>query len=301
MRHQIHHRSGALIGSVVLALGLPLATGCAKRDAARSEPDLTDLAALVKSREYSRAITELGINRYVGEGALLRWKRDDGAALVRKLVPALIASIVAGVLVMLYFGYSLGAILGIALAVWVTWLSGVAVREQLKGKRKLSSIQRGFWGMLLGHLGVAVFTIGVTLTSIYSVEKDVSLGAGDSYALAGYTFTFNDIKQIEGPNYSGTRGIVTAATGVRGAPGSEQCGRQPPPVLGRAGMVRTEQPPPHLEDPLGDHHRLVVAPLFARHFRQGYLTPADGAEVARRLGQCQRFTLYLLGAFPLPD
>ncbi|MEJ2307929.1 MAG: heme lyase CcmF/NrfE family subunit [Gammaproteobacteria bacterium] len=157
------------------------------------------------------AILSVPLVLALGVGALLRWKRDDGASLVRKLVPALIASVIGGVLVMLYFGFSLGAILGVALAVWVTWLSVVALRDQLKGKRKLSSVPRGFWGMLLGHLGVAVFTIGVTLTSIYSVEKDVGLGAGDSYELAGYTFTFNDIKSIEGPNYRGTRGIVTAS------------------------------------------------------------------------------------------
>jgi len=149
----------------------------------------------------------------LGAGALLRWKKDDGAALVKRLVPALIASLIAGVLVMLWFGYSLGAILGIALAVWVIWLSVMAVRDQLRGNRKLTSIPRGFWGMILGHLGVAVFTIGVTLTSIYSVEKDVGLGAGDSYELSGYTFTFNDIREIEGPNYRGTRGIVTASDG----------------------------------------------------------------------------------------
>ncbi|MEJ2321794.1 MAG: heme lyase CcmF/NrfE family subunit [Gammaproteobacteria bacterium] len=157
------------------------------------------------------AILSVPLVLALGVGALLRWKRDDGASLVRKLVPALIASVIGGVLAMLYFGFSLGAILGVALAVWVTWLSVVALRDQLKGKRKLSSVPRGFWGMLLGHLGVAVFTIGVTLTSIYSVEKDVGLGAGDSYELAGYTFTFNDIKSIEGPNYRGTRGIVTAS------------------------------------------------------------------------------------------
>ncbi|MGD9255097.1 MAG: heme lyase CcmF/NrfE family subunit, partial [Chromatiales bacterium] len=136
----------------------------------------------------------------MGAAALLRWKKDDGAALVKKLVPALIVSLLAGVLVMLYFGFSLGAILGVGLAVWVTWLSVVAVRDQLRGNRRLSSIPRGFWGMILGHLGVAVFTVGVTLTSIYSVEKDVGLGAGESYELSGYTFTFNEIREIEGPN-----------------------------------------------------------------------------------------------------
>ena len=149
----------------------------------------------------------------LGAAALLRWKKDDGKALVKKLVPALIASLFAGVLVMLYFGYSLGVILGVGLAVWVIWLSVVAVRDQLRGNRRLGSIPRGFWGMILGHLGVAVFTIGVTLTSVYSVEKDVGLGAGDSYELSGYTFTFNEIREIEGPNYSGTRGIVTATDG----------------------------------------------------------------------------------------
>ena len=33
--------------------------------------------------------------------------------------------------------------------------------------------------MVLGHLGIAVFIVGVTLTSIYSTEKDVRLAPGN--------------------------------------------------------------------------------------------------------------------------
>ena len=47
--------------------------------------------------------------------------------------------------------------------------------------------------------------------------------------------------------------------------------------------------------------RLLVPPVFARHFRQGHLTPADCADVAGSSGQSERFEHYLLRAVPFPD
>lgn len=62
--------------------------------------------------------------------------------------------------------------------------------------------------MVLGHLGVAVFVIGVALTSIYSTEKDLSLKPGDSYEMGGYVFAFNGVNNREGPNFRASTGTI---------------------------------------------------------------------------------------------
>ena len=62
--------------------------------------------------------------------------------------------------------------------------------------------------MMFGHVGLAVFIVGVTLTSIYSAEKDVRLEPGQSYSLGGYEFQFQGVKQVRGPNYQAFRGEV---------------------------------------------------------------------------------------------
>jgi cytochrome c-type biogenesis protein CcmF len=62
--------------------------------------------------------------------------------------------------------------------------------------------------MIVGHLGLAVFVVGITLTSLYSVEKDVSLAPGESYEMAGFRFTFQGVREFDGPNYRATGGMV---------------------------------------------------------------------------------------------
>ncbi|WP_457673125.1 cytochrome c-type biogenesis CcmF C-terminal domain-containing protein, partial [Thiolapillus sp.] len=74
--------------------------------------------------------------------------------------------------------------------------------------RGLWGLSLSQWGMTLGHLGVAVFIVGVTLTSIYSTEKDLRLEKGETFEMGGYAFTFKGATHLKGPNYEGDRGEV---------------------------------------------------------------------------------------------
>jgi cytochrome c-type biogenesis protein CcmF len=152
----------------------------------------------------------------VGFGALARWKQDSFGRLERKLRWALIASVVVGAFlpVVALPHYSWGAALGIVLAIWVTLTAAVGVYDRIANKtyklRALGTIPRGFWGMTLGHVGIAVFIVGVTLTSIYSVEEDVRMSPGDAHELAGYEFRFEGVRDVEGPNYFAQEGTLRA-------------------------------------------------------------------------------------------
>jgi cytochrome c-type biogenesis protein CcmF len=65
--------------------------------------------------------------------------------------------------------------------------------------------------MTLAHLGMAVFTIGITFTSVYSIERDVRLAPNETLDLFGYIFTFHGIQQTEGPNYRAEQGHLTVS------------------------------------------------------------------------------------------
>ena len=151
----------------------------------------------------------------VGLGMLARWKSDKAAVLWAKVRWLAVASVIAGFAVpaLLLPEFHWGAVLTVTLAVWITATVVKAVQERLAGGRRLASLPLGFWGMVLGHLGVAVFIVGVGLTSIYSSEKDVSLKPGDSYDLGGYLFTFEGVRQAQGPNFTASRGTVTITRG----------------------------------------------------------------------------------------
>ncbi len=145
----------------------------------------------------------------IGVGTLARWKRDSFATIWRKVRVAFVASLVFGLVfpAVAMGHYSVKAGLGMVLAFWVFFTTLKVVKENARG-RGLPGLSLSQWGMTLGHLGVAVFITGITLTSIYSLEEDVRLAPGDKYELGGYQFQFRGTTEVRGPNYKGTRGEV---------------------------------------------------------------------------------------------
>ncbi len=148
----------------------------------------------------------------VGVGALMRWKGDHLSRVSRPLIIGIVISLATGVLVPVLFlpEVLFGAILGITLAVWVFYTSLLNVYTRISGKSDklavLLAIPRGYYGMIFAHTGIAVFIVGVTLTSLYSTEKDVRLLSGDSYSIAGYDFEFEGVSDKTGPNYQAAQG-----------------------------------------------------------------------------------------------
>jgi cytochrome c-type biogenesis protein CcmF len=61
----------------------------------------------------------------------------------------------------------------------------------------------------MAHFGVAVFITGITLTSLYSIEKDVRMDLGEEVELAGYTFRLDEIRRFKGPNFEADEGVVS--------------------------------------------------------------------------------------------
>ncbi len=152
----------------------------------------------------------------VGIGALARWKRESGMVLARKLALPMLISVVGGLAITIWAlpFFTWGAALGLVLAIWVLLTMMLWLKEQggvagLAGS--LKNTTRAGWGMLFGHLGIAVFVVGVALTSIYSTEKDLRIEKGQSYHLGGYDFLFKGAERSAGPNYLMDRGEVAVS------------------------------------------------------------------------------------------
>jgi cytochrome c-type biogenesis protein CcmF len=148
----------------------------------------------------------------VGVGAMARWKKADVGHLIRSLRIPLIASLVLGLAwpAVVMDRYEPAAAFGMVLAFWVMLSNLTNLIERARGPqgllKGLMKTPRAFWGMTLGHLGIAVFIVGVTLTSLYSIEKDVKMSPGETYEAGGYTFYFDSVHDEEGPNYTASRG-----------------------------------------------------------------------------------------------
>ncbi len=143
----------------------------------------------------------------MGIGPHTRWKKDNPGRLFKRLGGLALASIVLSLIFayVLYNKISLGVTISISLAFWIVLSLISDFKNRLKNKSGfisgLKSLPREFYSMSFGHLGIAIFVIGVTLTSAYSIKHDVRLAPGENIKIAGMTFHFISIEQDEGPNY----------------------------------------------------------------------------------------------------
>ncbi|WP_394754258.1 heme lyase CcmF/NrfE family subunit [Crenothrix sp.] len=152
----------------------------------------------------------------VGLGMLLRWKRDDIAALATRVRWLLLGCVVFGLLVPLLMPfYAIGAVIGMVLASWVVVTTALSFLDRLGPKgfswERLKTIPAGFYGMTVAHLGIAVFITGITFTCTYSIEKDIRMAPDETVDMSGYIFKFHNVKQKEGPNYVAQQATVTVS------------------------------------------------------------------------------------------
>jgi len=151
----------------------------------------------------------------MGAGPMTRWKQQDPATLLRRLRVAFILSVLAGVVVALPFD-SLSAGIAVALSLWLLTTLLTGLRLRLKNKGGLSALGRdiaarggrSYYGMWLAHLGVAFFIMGITFATQFSIEKDTRMSPGQSLTLGDYTFRFDGVKVVPGPNYQAHRGTI---------------------------------------------------------------------------------------------
>lgn len=151
----------------------------------------------------------------MGVGPLARWTRTPVPELAARLRWALgVAVVTALVLPFLLGRWSLLVAFGLFLAFWIFAATAVNLRQRVFASprrgvlEKLRANAPSYYGMIVAHLGVGVFIIGVTLVKGYEVEKDVRLDVGESVALGGYDFKFLGVTPQPGPNYRALTGSV---------------------------------------------------------------------------------------------
>ncbi|HSJ79638.1 MAG TPA: heme lyase CcmF/NrfE family subunit [Thiobacillus sp.] len=150
----------------------------------------------------------------MGIGPLARWKDASLPDVVTRMKWALGVALATGLLLPLTLdGFNPWASLGFFLAAWITLAVAAAFIDRLKHGQggllqKLAGLPRGFWGMQLAHLGMAIGVAGIAVVANYSTERDVRMEVGSYAELAGYTFTFRGTTEHDGPNYRAARGTL---------------------------------------------------------------------------------------------
>ncbi|HSB47913.1 MAG TPA: heme lyase CcmF/NrfE family subunit, partial [Burkholderiales bacterium] len=139
----------------------------------------------------------------MGVAPLARWKKAELPELAVRLRWALGVAVAMALIVPFAMGrFSALVGFGIWLAVWII----ASAATTLLGRVKRT---RSYYGMLLAHVGIAVFVIGVTLVKGYEAEKDVRMAPGDTVSLGGYVFRLDGVGDAKGPNYLAARATMT--------------------------------------------------------------------------------------------
>jgi cytochrome c-type biogenesis protein CcmF len=149
-----------------------------------------------------------------------RWKRTGTQYLVHQLTFVLAGSLAAGVLLPLVLAGALKwqVVLATMLGLWVI---GAHVRDlwrraggRLQGLGGgLMRVPRSHYGMFIAHLGFAVALIGVTVTTQYSLEKDVRLRPGEAVVVGDRQYRLVDVTERQGPNFIADRARVEVVDG----------------------------------------------------------------------------------------
>ncbi len=152
----------------------------------------------------------------MGIGPIARWKKASLPELAIRLRWAFLASVVAALILPFVLGkWKPLASLGLLLALWIVTTAFLNIRERVKSTsgqfsvwQKLQMQTRSYYGMHLAHLGVAVFIVGVTIVTGYQSEQDVRMDIGDTVSAGGYSFRFDGVTRIAGPNYEAARAEI---------------------------------------------------------------------------------------------
>jgi len=146
----------------------------------------------------------------LGVGMHAAWKRGLLASMKIRLYAAAALAVTGAVLVgaAAYADLKPMTTLGFALALWVMLSSLLIPFARLRARQPLPA---AVLGMVIAHFGVGLATLGITGVQSYKVEKDFALGVGEAATIGGYDFRLSALRDVRGPNYSGTEADVVVS------------------------------------------------------------------------------------------
>src|SRR5580765_5229752 len=153
----------------------------------------------------------------MGVGPMARWKNSELPDLASRLKWAAGSAVVATLIVAwAKGGMGIVGATGLLMAFWIVASVSTDLAERLRpagGMRasiahRARQIPRAMVGMMVAHVGIAIFILGVTLVRTGEVERDVQMGPGETTTIGDDVFTFRGASDVRGPNYRAAQGEI---------------------------------------------------------------------------------------------
>jgi cytochrome c-type biogenesis protein CcmF len=152
----------------------------------------------------------------MGIGPIARWRQARPIELAKRLRWAAGVSVASAVVAPLLLGrWSPMVAFGCLLAAWIASTAAANLWSRLRSAPSASWVTRvraqpgSYYGMLLAHVGVAVFIVGVTVVGGHATENDVRMEPGQSASVGGFDFRLDRVTETPGPNYSASTAQLT--------------------------------------------------------------------------------------------
>ena len=151
----------------------------------------------------------------MGVGPITKWRSAKAMDLAKQLRWALAISLVTSIFlpfVVRSWKPMIG--FGLLMAIWIAVSTAQQFIQRIKlhpqGLMQGIKIQTmSYYGMLIAHLGVAVFVFGVTMVTGFEEEKDLRMQSGSTSEIAGYQIRFDGVEQVQGSNYTAAQGQLS--------------------------------------------------------------------------------------------
>jgi cytochrome c-type biogenesis protein CcmF len=135
---------------------------------------------------------------------ILRWKQDSIGRVVIFLRPLwLVVAVLFATSVWLVD--NIFVLIAVFLFIWIVLHSLLLLVTRIRQKGSFGS---SFIGMIIAHIGIAVFLLGATVTTQLGVEKDIKMEIDKPVIIEGYEFIFKGVENFSHENYKGNNGEV---------------------------------------------------------------------------------------------
>lgn len=141
----------------------------------------------------------------IGACTLISWRRTPARRFLLRLAPALAVALVAGIVlgVSVYDEWYTAAIFAVAVFVasglFLEWFRDAWARRQAKSESYLRALvsvlasAKRRYGARLVHLSIVIMVIGIAGSSLYQLEKEVTLPPGGTVSIGKYTLNYESI------------------------------------------------------------------------------------------------------------
>ena len=148
-------------------------------------------------------------------GPFLKWKRDDlRPALAQLFWPAVLGIAALVGVSAATMGKHILTAGGIGLSIWIllgsVWIfikrTKVLQMSPAQSWNILTSTPRAYFGLMLGHMGIGIVLLSITVISTWQQENILSMKPGARAIIGPYEITLQKVEGVKGPNYDAEQG-----------------------------------------------------------------------------------------------